>query len=312
MSDIVCSKCTGTEGCNRYCPIQAGKNLVDFINGIEVVHTKIGDLREDSRTKTIGFIVSGHIIEKDYPEPTNILSGLNTSINASGKFVSFKGMTPQVLLKTYMDTLEISQEVKAKTLEIFKLFNSNKLLPLPIKVGAECEVNYTNETGKKITASMQVGKIMWAVDHESNRLQCTLVCDTAKGTIDGTTKYVKVPLNEFGTSVTFPQIERTLKSSEINRDLIKMTHLGFIKPIEISDDKVLIAMDNQNIYRVVGENIFIIGTWVNGKIKEFQNGVSSIQSTKAYKKLHNSINYIEKHRRFIAPYGLFETNHIDL
>lgn len=312
MSDIICSKCTGTEGCNRYCPIQAGKNLVDFINGVEVVTTKIGELREEFRTKEIKYIVSGHIVERDYPEPTCILSDLNTCIDASGKFISFKGMSPQILLKTYMDTLDISDDVRAKTLETFKLFNSNKLLPLPIKAGAECEVTYTNEAGKKIVANMRVSRIMWAVDRESNKLQCTLVCDTVKGTIDGVTKYVKIPLNEFGSSIIFPQIERTLKSSEVDRELIKMTHLGFIKPIEISDEKVTLAMDNQNIYRVVGENIFIVGTWVNGKIKEFQNGISSIQNTKAYKKLHNSINYIEKHRRFTAPYGLFEVNHIDV
>lgn len=313
MSDSVCAKCSGIEGCNRYCAIQAGKCLVDFINNIEVVQTKIGELREGSRTKEIKYIVSGHIVEKDYPLPTSILSDLDTRIDASGKFTQFDGYTPQQLITKYMETIEISPEAKSKTIEAFRLFNSNKLLPMSIKAGSECEVAYTNEAGKKIVSTTTVARVMWSVDRDTNKIKCTLVCEASKGAIDGATKYVKVPISEYGTSLKLPQLERTLKSSEIDRDFIRMNYLGLIKPIEISDGKVTIALDSQNMYRISDDSIIVIASWANGKlVEQKQSGITTIKKSDAYKKLMNCMAYIEKHRRFIVPYGLFEVNHIDI
>lgn len=312
MPDFICKKCTGTQGCNKYCPIQAGRNLVDFINGVEVTQTSIGELREDYKTKKLGLIVSGHIIETGATSPVNILSGLSTSIDASGKFINYMGYTPQQILSLYMDSIGTNEAVKKKTIETFKRFNSNKLLPVPIKLGSECEVSYESNNGKKIVANTKVASIRWNSDQETHKLQCTLVCETEHGTLDGIAKIVKVPISEYGESIKLPQIERIMKTSEIDRELIKMSSVGFIKPIEISDGKVKIASDNQYIYHIVGEQTFIVGKWSDGDIQDIQKRLAGIGASKAYKKLMNAKNYINKHRKFMVPYGLFEANHVEL
>lgn len=306
-----CVKCIGIEKCNKYCALQAGTNLVNFINGVDIIETQIGDLREDSRTKKLGLIVSGHIIES-VGAPTYILSDLSTSIDISGKFISYKDMTPLQILKSYLDSLDASTELKENTIKTFKLFNSNRLLPLPIKPGSECEVVYTDHNGKKATTNTKVTSVRWGSDKQTGKLSCYIHCIVDKGIFESNNRTVKVPITEYGENIKLPQLERTLKSSETDRDLIKMNPVGFIKPIVVTDNKFTLALDNQHLYRITDANAFIIGNWKNGKIVDFQGGMEPIQKSKAYKKIHNGINYVEKHKRFIVPYGLFQENTIDL
>lgn len=309
--DAKCTNCTGTDKCNKYCALQAGTNLVDFINGVDIIETQIGELREDSRTKKLGLIVSGHIIETS-GAPTYVLSDLSTSIDISGKFISYKHLAPQQILRTYLDSLDISSEAKENTLKTFKLFNSNRLLPLPIKPGAECEIVYSDNTGKKTTISTKVSSVRWGSDKQTGKLNCFIHCIVDKGIFENNTRVVKIPIVEYGENIKLPQLERTLKSSEMDRDLIKMNSVGFIKPIVVTDDKFSLGVDNQHLYRITDTSVFIIGNWKNGKLVDFQGGTEPIQKSKAYKKIHNGMNYIEKHKRFIVPYGLFESNIIDL
>lgn len=307
----ICTSCVGLDRCNKYCALQAGTNLVNFINGTDIIETQIGDLREDSRTKKLGLIVSGHIIETT-GAPTYVLSDLSTSIDVSGKFIPYNGMSPQQLLNIYLDSLDMAAEAKDKALKTFKLFNSNKLLPVPIKPGAECNVTFEESNGKKVTTSTKVTSVRWNSDRKTGKLNCFIHCTVEKGFFDGNNRTVKIPIIEYGENIKLPQIEQTLKSSETDRELIKMNSVGFIKPIVVTDDKFTLALDNQHLYRVTDDKVFIIGNWKSGKIVDFQGGIEPVQKSKAFKKLHNGASYVERHRRFIVPYGLFEANKIDL
>lgn len=306
----MCATCNGLDKCNKFCDKHLGTNLVNFINGIDVIETAIGDFRENARTKKIEYIISGHILENS-SNPTYILSDLSTSIDASGKFISCSGKTPQQILRAYLDTLDMPAEAKTNTMNTFKKFNSSKLLPVPLKPGSECEITYTDNNDKKVVRDARIGSINWNSDKESRKLKCTILCTVEKtGIFDNGSKVIKIPITDYGDKIRLPQIERTLKSSEIDRDLIHMTDVGFIKPIEVADDKYKLAIDNSYLYRIVDSRVFVIGTWRNGKLVAIENGIEPIAKSKAYKKIHNALGYIDKHRRYIVPYGLFEINSI--
>ncbi len=307
-----CTKCTGIEKCTKYCERHLGSNLVNFINGIDVIETQIGEFRTNFKTNKIEYIVSGHSIENS-GSPSYILSDLSTSIDASGKFISCGGKTPMQILKNYLDSLDIKDEVKESALATFKKFNSSKLLPIPLKPGSECQIVYEDANGKQVKAQSKIFGIKWLSEKSSGKLRCTIFCSVEKVSyFDTIDKIVKIPITDYGDKISLPQIERMLKTSEIDRSFIKMTDVGFIKPILIKDDKYTLAIDNMYLYRVVDNRTFIVGVWSNGKIKEVQGGIEPISSSKAYKKLSNAFNYIEKHRRFIVPYGLFELNKIEV
>lgn len=312
MENSLCKTCDGIETCNKYCAMQAGVNLISFINGIDTIETQIGDLRPPAGREKQGSIVAGHIIEVS-GSPTYILAGLSASIDVSGKFTSYNGMTPQSILKMYLEKINATPETKEASMKTFKKFNSNKILPIPIKPGAECMISFKESSGTEHkNIKTVVGSVRWSSDPQTGKLSCMIHCPIDKSLADNFSKCAKIPMSEYGTGIKLPQIEGTLNSDELDRDLIKMSPVGFIKPIVVQDDKVTLVVDNNHLYRVVEQMVFIIGTWENRKIKSVGTGIDNIKTTKAFKKIHKGINYIERHRRFIVPYGLFEENKIDL
>ena len=305
-----CSSCVGTDKCSKYCVLRAGSNLVNFVNGIDVVETQIGEFRKggfDSKINSL--IISGHMIESG-GSPTYILTDLSTSIDISGKFNTDNGMTPVYILKSYLESIKMDKEVIDASLKTFKRVNSNKLVPVPLKPGAECEVTYQDANGKEVTSVCKVKMIKWTTDKKTGKIECTVLCPVEKGLIEE--KCLKIPLTEYGTTIRLPHLEHTLKSSEIDRELLVMTHMGFIKPIVVSDGKYEVAIDGQYLYRIIDGKATIVGTWQNGKIVDVHGGLDLISRSKAYKRIKNALTYIEKHKRFIAPLGLFEANSISV
>ena len=307
----LCSNCIGPDKCNKYCVLQIGTNLINFINGVDVVETEIGEFKTGTDRKKMEFIVSGHMVENN-ANPILILSDLTTSIDASGKFTQCGGFSTQQILRMYLNTLKITKETKDNVLELFKKFNSSRLLPVPLKPGAECTIT-CEENGFRVTDEpARISVVRWLPDKKTGKLECSLICSLEKKMYEPGNKSFIIPIIEYGTSIRLPQIERTLKSSEMDRELIKMTDVGFIKPITVVDSKFTLGIDGQYLYRVTDNKVFIIGVWKNGTIIEFQNGMDPIKKSDAYKKIKNGLGYIDKHRRFIVPYGLFDTNKIVL
>lgn len=307
-----CVNCTGLDKCNKVCELHMGYGLLTFIKGIDFIETQIGEFRENYKTNKIEYIVSGHVLESA-GEPTYILSDLTTSIDASGKFIPFNGRSPQQILRSYLDSIGIASNIRDSALDTFRKLNSNKLLPFPLKPGAECEITYKDNAGKSNTTTCKIHNVRWSADRTSGKIKCLVVCAVDKNvTFETNSKMIPIPLTEYGHNIRLPQLERTLKSSEMDREILKMTDIGFIQPIEVMDDKYTLALDGLYLYRIIDNRIFMIGTWKGTKIVDYMNGMEPILKSKAYKRISNALGYIDRHRRFIAPYGLYESNKIKI
>ena len=305
----LCSKCKGIEKCTEYCLLHVGENLVNFINGVDVIETEIGELRKEARSEKYAYIVSGHMIEKT-GSPTYMLSDLSTSIDITGKFSKFNGVSPQQILKAYLEKMGASESLKKNSLETFKKFNSNKLLPVPIKPGSEIDVD-ESLTGTKKTEQTVVSGVKWSTDRTTGKLSCDILCRIERSLLDGPGKTIRIPITEYGGTIHVPLVERTLKSAEIDPELIKMTPVGFIKPIVVTDGKNTLAVDGCHMYKVMDGKAFIIGTWKGETIVENYE-MGSLKKTKVYMKINNAIKFIDKHKRYIIPYGLHDANVVEI
>lgn len=306
-----CGNCVGSANCNKYCDIQIGINLVNFISGVDTCETKIGEFNKDSRTGKITYICSGHILENS-SNPAYILSDLQTNIDASGKFITCGGLQPQQIMQNYLNTISAPQEAKDAALMQFNKFNTLKVLLVPFKPGIECEVTI-DSNGQAKNSPAKVHSLKWQADKQSGKISCIVICSVDKSTLfDNAVKLVKIPITEYGTSLRLPHVERTLKSSEIKREVIKVTDLGVIRPILVKDGKTTLAIDGSHLYKIVDTRVFIIGNWQNGKIVDVNAGLQQVKETKAYKYIKSTLGYIEKHKRFIAPYGVFVENIIQI
>lgn len=299
-----CSSCTGADKCSKYCVVRAGSNLINFINSIDVVETQIGELKDNGNKKK-GLMVLGHVIESG-GNPTYILSDVTTSVDISGKFKSSCDISILDIIKGYLNSLNLDKEKYDENINMFKRINSNKLVPVPLKPGVECEITYTDSSGNKVATMCKIKMVQWSTDRTTSKLNCDIYCSIDAGFTE--TKYIKIPITEYGKRIRLPHIERTLKSSEVDREILEMTHSGIIKPIVVSDDKNVVAVDGTYVYKISDNNVVIVGMWKNGAIEDVQDGMESISRTKAYKRIKNAMSYIDRHRRFIAPLGLMESN----
>lgn len=306
-----CKNCSGLDKCNKYCTKMAGRNLADFMVSIDTCETDIGEMRKPHKIGSSTLIVTGHQLEGE--APTYILQELTSSIkiNSAGKFKQFMGKNIIGVLKSYTDTLD--QEVYKGRIEhvntLIKGFNSNRVLAVPFKLRTDVIVTIKDAQNRDKRLEGTINCLSWKTNKETGKLEGKAVVKH-DNPMSGF-KSVLIPFTEYGTRMTLTNLERTLKTSEIQPEFISMINEGFIRPIIISDGNVVIAVDCKNMYLISDNSTIIVGAWSDKGMMELVN-IDSIKKTKAYIKLNSAIRYIEGHRRFIAPLGLVEENKIQL
>ena len=103
-------------------------------------------------------------------------------------------------------------------------------------------------------------------------------------------------------------IIKSIHNNNIDSSLIAMSRFGYVKPLVIEFGKgTKLIIDNAFMYLAEGNRIKIIAYWDKGKLVgggKYEDTVGSGM----FKKLSKSMTFISQHRRFMAPFGLAETN----
>lgn len=306
-----CKNCSGLDKCNKYCTKMAGRNLADFMVSIDTCETDIGEMRKPHKIGSSTLIVTGHQLEGG--AHTYILQELTSSIkiNSAEKFKHFMGKNIIGVLKSYTDTLD--QEVYKGRIEhvntLIKGFNSNRVLAVPFKLGTDVILTIKDAQNRDKRLEGKIRGLSWKTNKETGKIEGKAV--VKYDNILSGYKSVLIPFTEYGTRMTLTNLERKLKTSEIQPEFISMINEGVIRPIIISDGNIVIAVDCKNMYLISDNSTIIVGAWSDKGMMELVN-LDSIKKTKAYTKLNSAIRYIEGHRRFIAPLGLVEENKIQL
>ncbi len=288
--------------CDKFCQYIVGDNLVRFLREIDTLPSQVGE-------RTGDYIISGAQIDAT-GNIVNILSDVSESINITQKFRSTLEKSAMAILTAYlkMTNAADADELRSKLTKI----DNNKLLMLPIKPGMTCEVavEASSKDGAKKESfkSSKVETIKWFNSKLTKEFECVIfteVIDTNGN------KRAKISLEEYGEKIKLTDIERTFAEAEIDRSLVKMTRHGIIRPLCVTDVRNTgIIIDNTYMYKIEHGTITLLASWVNGELVGKEKEFIEIQKTPQYKRIKKHIKFISQHRRFIAPYGLVDTNNI--
>ena len=293
--------------CDIHCPLNVGCNLAKFLREVDTIESKIGDISAGGDISSDSYIISG--MEYDRRKSVaDLLSSMSTSIDISQKFSSVFNKSATMLLNDYIKAVDPTDGAELR--DKLKKIEGNKLLLLPIKPDAMCEVLVPTKNAKQDSAykNTKVAILKWTSNINTGKLECTIITDV----IDTNRKRCKINIEDYGDKIKLTDIERSIASSEINKQMVKMTRFGYIKPVAVvAKDGSGIIIDNTYLYTIEGRNIKLAASWDNGDFsgEELYEGV---KKTEVFKKVSKRFKYIWQHRRFIAPYGLSECNIIKI
>jgi len=299
-----CSQCKGVDACNKYCVMHAGKALVDFISRVDMIETKIGEYRSREKDGPLDLVVHGHQLY-DLNTPSWLLTDISTTLDATSKFETVFGKNPIQLINNYGAKNGLkTEEIKEVTDKINKL-NKNKLIILPFKPHTPCSIDVETDSIKQKKRDSKIVYIKWVTNKQTYKLNCEIAFEFES---DTNKKIYKLPITDYINKFRLSSLEMQAKSTGHDSSLIKITDHGMIKPIAIKDGNNIVAIDGTYVYSTINGDTRILGYW-----DKMDNLVMNVETkSPAYKKIQDNINYIKNHKKYIAPYLLYEANVIEL
>jgi hypothetical protein len=304
QSSGVCSKCIGVDKCTRCCAYHLGKAFVNFITNVQVIETRIGEY--DSRVKGTkpDLVVYGHQIW-DLGLPSWLLTDISTILNVSDKFTTAYDKSAFQIASIYCKFAGYSAEETKEITDKIKAINSNKMLLLPFKPKSECYVDLVADGVKEKKLESKIEYLKWTTNKETHKLECMIGFSAEK--FNGS-KTFKLSIEDYLTKFRLSQIDIKSKGAKEDTNLIKMTHHGIIKPIVIKEGKTSVAIDGTYLYYVVNGDTSIIGYWNDKNELVINNNIKG----KAITKIKDNVDFIKDHKKYIAPYMMYEPNIIEV
>ena len=310
MEEIGMSCKCGQESCNGVCSYSVGRRLAVFLKEIDTVSTLIGDIDKSGYSKE-SLIVTGLAVYTDGSVSKILKPTSNVVIPMEERFTNYNGKNPRALLKEYIT--KSGYDKGQELINTMKLIEENKIVFMPFKTKQTCDVIHTRTSkrkevnGKNVECRTTIESIKWSIVDNIDKLQCTLIVSMVD---PDTAKKVKLNVQDYGEKFTLVDLERLHAKSGLQGQIIKMTKFGYARPIEINNNGNAVIVDNCSVYVRYKESAEtrVVGSWVNGKIVYSEK----IKDAKIEKALNANEDYIGKHRRWYAPYGLCETNKINV
>jgi hypothetical protein len=300
----VCSNCIGVNKCTRCCVYHLGKAFVNFITNVQVIETRIGEYESREKGTKPDLVVYGHQIW-DMSSPSWLLTDINTIINVSDKFLNAYGKNAFQITNVYCKFAGISTAETKEITDKIKAINSNKLLILPFKPKTECSVDLVAEGINEKKLESKIEYLKWTTNKETHKLECMIGFSSEK--FNGA-KTFKMSIEDYLTKFRLSQIDIRSKGAKQDNNLIKMTHHGIIKPIVVKEGNTSIAVDGTYVYYTVNGETSIIGFWNERNELVLNNNIKG----KAITKIKDNMDFIKDHKKYIAPYMMYEPNIIEV
>ena len=303
MGTLNCDNCGGFSKCTNACYMHLGKALVDFITGIDVVETRIGEFSSTKMGGKLDLIVSGHQLYND-GESGWILTDISTTIDSSDKFKSAYEMNVFQIATKYLERTEKTPEEKDEILNKIRQINKNKLFIVPFKPNTMCIIEYNDGHTVVNRVDAQIHSIRWSNNKENHKFDITVLFEVE----NMPSKIQKHNISTYLDKFSLAQIDMQTRTPKINTKIISIDNNGIIKPIIFKQDNIQIAVDGSYVYQINPQGISIIGVWGTGDKLYMNNSIK----LKAIEKLKDNETFIKCHRKYIAPYMLYEPNVIEV
>lgn len=303
LNNDICSKnCKSLDNCTRYCALHAGKALENFINNIDTVESRIGDYEKRNKNGKTDLVVSGHQLW-DLKSASWLLTDISTTLEASQKFKSVYDKTPLKLLEEYCNFSGMSEEDTKETLNKLQKINKNRLLIIPFKPREHCRIDIDIPKVKDKNKEGQIYFIKWTTCPETFKLLCTIGISTDGASSKQIHRY---NITDYLDKFRLSDLDVKAAGNKGDKSLIQVTNHGIIKPIEFTEGNVKIAIDCTYLYMTFNNVTSIIGYWDDKEDLIITKDVDY----KSIKKIKTNISKIKIHRKYIAPYLMYESNQI--
>lgn len=300
----------------KYSIEHTGKALANFVNYSKITNTKLGTYSSSRQGGMIDVVASGHQIfdmnDKSLKlAPSTVYTFTNkTALDKSPIFKNQLSISTSKLLKDYLDSVNMEEELKKELLDKLKSIDSRKALIIPLVIGHEFKVSCDNEN-KKEKVMGKLRDIKWATNKTNYKLECT-VCFEAR--LNGDDKYIRLPITEYINSFMPDKLEFSKNITRLNTSILKFSTIGILNTIEITDEYQSIVIDNTYVYWLHNGITNIIGEWdyTTGDLLFNKETQKAISKSDVYKVFDNNISLIANHKHLIAPYNLYEINKINI
>lgn len=287
----------------------AGEALTKFLSNIRTIETNIGEYRKSYQVDLGNMIVTGVEVHQ-HQNNVDRLSPISSSLEVNYKFNSLYDKSPLQLLKYYLSISNIDRDEQSKLIERLRNIMNNKEIIYIFKVGEDVLCNIGTGSKKHKDAKGSLECLVFDVNRDINKFETTLyISQTKLGKASGIYKF---NIEDYGTKFKICGIEDALRSSNIDREVIRVSRFGYIKPIELQYKNSRLAIDCYGEYYVSRGKIYVVGRWVGNKLIEADKFKEFIKDNKMYKYLKKNFDYIQKHVNYIAPYKLVESNNIKI
>lgn len=300
----ICSNCVGIDKCTKSCILHLGKALVDFIQRIDVTETRIGEYSSIKKDTAPDLVVYGHQLY-DNGSPSWILTDINTILDMSDKFLESYDKNAFQIANIYCKYTGMSAEDTKLVTDKIKAINKNLMLILPFKPNTNCEIDLTIDGNTEKKKEAVISYIKWITNKETHKINCTIGFNIANSAM---AQYTKLDIKDYIDKFRLSHMEMVAKGAKYDKDLIKITDYGIFKPILIKEGNASIAIDATYVYYNTNGETHIIGFWNDRDELVMDKSIK----TKAINKIRDNLNYIKNHKKYMAPYMLFEPNVIEI
>lgn len=300
----ICSSCSGIDKCTKCCILHLGKSLVDFIQRIDVTETRIGEYDSRQKGTAPDLVVYGHQLF-ELSSPTWILTDINTILDMSDKFLTAYDKNAFQIANIYCKHAGMSPEDTKLVTDKIKAINKNKMLVLPFKPHASCEIDLTIDGNMEKKKEATINYIKWVTNKETHKINCTIDFTLTNSAL---AQHTKMDIKDYIDKFRLSQMEMVAKGTKHDKNLIKITDYGIFKPILIKEGNTSIAIDATYVYYNANGETHIIGYWNDRDELVMDKSIK----TKAVNKIRDNLVYIKNHKKYMAPYMLFEPNVIEI
>lgn len=296
----VCDECQGVSKCTKLCALHTATALADFVQRVDVTETKIGEYSSRKPGTKVDLVFSGHQLF-DLNQPSWLLSDIKTTtLDANSKFNSAYGKTIFQLLSLWARQNNVSDDIAKDVTEKLRGINKNKLLVLPFKPHTKCYVDYSvNE--KRVAA--EISNLKWTTNKQNYKLECMITFEVPNQ------KSLKLSITDYISKFKLERFDIQPKVTKNAVKLLKITDHGIFKPIVVKDRHLSVMLDGSYLYYEFNHETSIIGYWNEyGTLTLLNNQLKS----NALKLIMDNIDVLKMHRKYIAPYMLYEENAIEI
>ena len=281
---------------------QIGENIVQFINKAEMAETRIGEYKDNK------FVISG--VEWDNTEllyPITVMVDISKAIICNDqKFTNELGYNVLDCIDAYTNILGLSEVDRIKYKQAVKKFNSNKIQVMPIRPGTNIIIK-ENADGVRNRIEANIEKVRVVIDPQRNCTVGMLICKVSSKFDSAKSK--KVLLEDYGSTWYIPRVEQGFDTKDIRYDVIKMTNLGLINPIEFVHKNNKIAIDGYAMYTIIDGIPTMIGKWEETSFEIYDHD-SSLDAL--INKAMTALPFISAHRKYISPYLVSNTTVVNV